>query len=137
LDGKSLLALAFKQNFQKSLSPPRDVESVAEVRKRLLRGAVPPFLERELIGELYDELAIAFSLAKGHDQDARQIVVHVPFFSGEIPNQMIARSIMLAEDIKVEGVYVVMESLVIKEELRYQAKILAVGLLVLSINLKN
>jgi hypothetical protein len=50
---------------------------------------------------------------------------------------MIARSIMLAEDIKVEGVNVVMKSLVIKEELRYQAKILAVSLLVLSINLKN
>jgi hypothetical protein len=82
LDGKSLLALAFKQNFQKSLSPPRDVESVAEVRKRLLRGAVAPFLERELIGEFYDELAKAFPLAKGHDQNAREIVVHVPFFSG-------------------------------------------------------
>lgn len=110
---------------------------MAEVTQGLLRGPALPLFQREGIAELNDELAVALPLAERHDQDAREVVVSVPLLPREIPHQMISHGIVLTEDIKVEGVDVVVQGLVIEKELGNEAQVLTVGLLVLSVHLKH
>ena len=110
---------------------------MAEVGQGLLGGPEAAFFERELIGELNDELAIALALSEGHDQDAAEVVRLVVFLAREVADHVVAHRIVLAKHVEVERVDVVVERLVVQEEFRYQAQVLAVGLLVLRINLEE
>ena len=72
LEGEGLSA-AQSQVVHQSLRPPRQIGFLAQIRKRFLGSACLALDEAELIAEGDEELAVAFSLVVGQDEDAGEV----------------------------------------------------------------
>ena len=57
------------------LHPPAQVGFLPQVRQGSLRRSHFAFHQRQLVGKRDEELAVAFSLMHGQDQDASQVIV--------------------------------------------------------------
>mmetsp|Transcript_158 Transcript_158/g.437 ORF Transcript_158/g.437 Transcript_158/m.437 type:complete len:335 (+) Transcript_158:66-1070(+) len=124
LDGDG--PLVFRQDLKELARPVATVAHEPQVRKRSLGRAELLLALGELVGEPDHKLAVASSLVAGQREDARQVVVLLGnALLGEVANHVRALVVARADHVEEEGLHVVVESLVVQEELREQAQVLA------------
>lgn len=110
---------------------------MAKKRERLFRTSCLALEQRKLVGEVDEELAIAKSLPRRHYHDAGEVELDGFFLLAEVANHVIAVGLALTQDVKVKGVDLVPDVLVVKEEFGQVAQVLCVDLLLLGVEFKH
>lgn len=127
-----------QQKIQYCRGPVRLVGLLTEVGHWFFGAPYLLFLLGELVRETNDEAAVPLPLVGWEGQDASQVVPDVTvLFLAEVSHGVKSPVVHFAHDIKQEWVHVEVKRLVIQEEFRYVAQVLAVNLLFQSINLEH
>mmetsp|Transcript_13381 Transcript_13381/g.54027 ORF Transcript_13381/g.54027 Transcript_13381/m.54027 type:complete len:489 (-) Transcript_13381:661-2127(-) len=109
---------------------PRPVAAVRhqpEVRQRSLRGPDLALLLAQLVREGDEHLPVPLALVRRQRQDARQVVSLLgALLLAEVPDHVVALGVNLAQHVKQKRLHVVIQRLVVQEQLREQAQVLAV-----------
>ena len=130
-----MLGLEILQNV---LSPPGQIAELAQIGEGPFGSAHFVFLDAERVGEADEELAVAFSLVEGEDQNAAEIVaLGGLLLLAEVAHEVEAVVVLLAHDEKQEGLHIVVEVLVVQEEFGQVAQVLAIGLVLLPVHFEH
>jgi hypothetical protein len=87
--------VAIKKKFNDNLRPICLIAEQTEIAKRLFRTAELQLSFRQLVGELYQEFPVAFTLVLREGEDTRQVVVFARlFFFGKVPDQVTAMRVV-------------------------------------------
>ena len=90
-----------------------------------------------VLTEVDEEPAEAFALVLRHRHDTRHVILLLAvLLLGEVAHQVAAHVVVDGEHVEEEGLYVVVERLVVEEQLGEEAQVLAVDLIDVSIHLK-
>eukprot|EP00968_Pinguiococcus_pyrenoidosus_P023974 scaffold4148_cov240-Pinguiococcus_pyrenoidosus.AAC.4 len=100
---------------------------LTEIAQGLLGGSHFLLPLAELVAEGNDEAAVALPLVAREREDAREVVAQVGMLLlREVSHGMVPSVVKLAQDVEEERIDVVVERLVIQEQLREVAEVLAV-----------
>ena len=99
------LAVILEEQVEYAVSPVTDVGAMSKITQRLLRRTLFAFFQRELVTKIDQEFAIAVSLPSWKYHDAGQVVVNfcLLLFT-KVTHHVVAIGLPLAEHVKVEGV---------------------------------
>lgn len=126
-DGDAPVAVRVLQDLQQHPPPVGAVGDFAQVAERFFRRSDPVFASGNRVAQLDQQLAVAFALEGREDHDAGQVVVGAVLL-GEVPNNVRALLVHLAQHVEAEVLHLVVQGFVVQEEFGQQAEALAVEL---------